>query len=140
MTSQYWLRFVLWMLLWPAALAWARVNIDVSSPAIAALTGSMQQRHGQLAPYYASGAVGLTRDGRIELLDANAVALAQRQAVIGLVAAENGDRAALYREIARANGHPEWENDVRETFARRWVDKAQSGWWVQSAGGAWTKK
>ncbi len=100
----------------------------------------MQQRHGQLAPYYASGAVGLTRDGRIELLDANAVALAQRQAVIGLVAAENGDRAALYREIARANGHPEWENDVRETFARRWVDKAQSGWWVQSAGGAWTKK
>lgn len=135
-----WLKIVLWLLLWPCAPAWAQVNIDISSPAIAALTSSMQQRHGQLAPHYASGAVGLTSDGRVALRDANAVPLAQRQAVNGLVAAENSDRAALYREIARANGHPEWENDVRETFARRWIDKAQPGWWVQSAGGAWARK
>jgi uncharacterized protein YdbL (DUF1318 family) len=55
------------------------------------------------------------------------------------VAAENADRAALYREIARANGHPEWEAEVRKTFAQRWIERAQPGWWVQR-GGAWVQK
>lgn len=123
-----------------AGLALAQGNLEINTPAIAALKGAMQARHAQLAPYYASGAVGVTRDGRIELRDANAVPLAQRQAVSSLVAAENNDRAALYREIARANNHPEWEGDVRNTFAQRWIDKAQQGWWVQSAAGAWVKK
>lgn len=99
----------------------------------------MQARHAQLAPHYASGALGLTADGRIALRDANAVPLAQRQAVQGLVAQENGDRDALYREIARANGHPEWEADIRSTFAQRWIGRAQSGWYVQS-GGQWSRK
>ena len=34
------------------------------------------------------------------------------------MADENADRAKLYSEIARANGHPEWEAEVRGTFAR----------------------
>jgi hypothetical protein len=118
----------------------AQGNLEINTPAVAALKSAMQQRHGQLAPYYGSGAVGLTGDGRIELRDANAVPLAQRQAVSALVSAENGDRAALYREIARANGHPEWEADVRNTFAQRWIEKAQPGWYVQGAGGAWARK
>jgi hypothetical protein len=29
---------------------------------------------------------------------------------------------------------------VRSTFAQRWIDKAASGWWVQTPNGAWTKK
>lgn len=120
--------------------AWAQGNLEINTPAIASLKNAMQARHAQLAPHYASGAVGLTRDGRIELRDANAVPLAQRQAVNGLVGQENSDRAALYREIARANGHPEWEADVRNTFAQRWIDKAQPGWYVQSPGGQWGRK
>lgn len=133
---------------WMAALAAAAAvsvaaaqgNLEIDTPAIAATKQAMQQRHAQLAPLYASGAVGLTRDGRVELRDANAVPLAQRQAASALVAAENADRTALYREIARANGHPEWEADVRSTFAQRWIDKAQSGWYVQGPGGQWTRK
>jgi uncharacterized protein YdbL (DUF1318 family) len=100
----------------------------------------MQARHGQLAPHYGSGAIGVARDGTIQLRDANTVPLAQRQQVSGLVAAENNDRAALYREIARANGHPEWEAEVRNTFAQRWSDKAQPGWYVQNAAGQWARK
>ena len=100
----------------------------------------MQGRHGQLAAYYASGAVGVAHDGSIQLRDANAVPLAQRQQVSNLVAAENSDRAALYREVARANGHPEWEAQVRSTFGQRWIDKAQSGWFVQNAAGQWARK
>jgi uncharacterized protein YdbL (DUF1318 family) len=126
--------------LWLVALAWGQGNLEINTPAIAALKGAMQQRHGQLAPFYGSGAVGVARDGTIQVRDANAIPLAQRQQVAGLVSAENSDRAALYREIARANGHPEWENDVRNTFAQRWTDKAQSGWYVQNASGQWVKK
>ena len=118
----------------------AQGNLAINTPAIAALKAAMQQRHTQLEPHFGSGAVGLTGDGRIELRDANAVPLAQRQAVSALISSENSDRAALYREIARANGHPEWEADVRNTFAQRWVDKAQPGWYVQGAGGAWVRK
>jgi hypothetical protein len=126
--------------LWLAALAWGQGNLEINTPAIAALRGAMQQRHGQLAPFYASGAVGIARDGTIQVRDANAVPLAQRQQVSGLVSAENSDRAALYKEIARANGHPEWEADVRNTFAQRWTERAQSGWYVQNASGQWARK
>src|SRR5688572_23773152 len=96
-----------------AVSALAAADIEINSPAIAALKSSMQARHAQLAPHYASGAVGLTREGTIALRDANAVPLAQRQVVNSLIAAENQDRNALYREIARANQHPEWENEIR---------------------------
>jgi uncharacterized protein YdbL (DUF1318 family) len=123
-----------------AATALAQGNLEINTPAISALKNAMQARHAQLAPYYASGAVGVARDGSVALRDANAVPLAQRQQVTALVAAENNDRAALYREIARANGHPEWEADVRNTFGQRWVDKAQPGWYVQNASGQWVKK
>ena len=123
-----------------AGYAWAQANLEVNTPAIAALRSSMQKRHAELASFYANGAVGLTRDGFVALRDANAVPLARRQQVNGLVAAENQDRSALYREIARANGKPEWENDIRTTFAQRWIDKAQGGWYFQNNAGAWTRK
>lgn len=122
-----------------AATAWAQGNIEINTPAISQIKSSMQARHTQLAPHYASGAVGLGAEGNVVLRDANAVPLAQRQAVQGLVAQENTDRAALYREIARANGHPEWEADIRSTFAQRWIERAQSGWYIQS-GGQWSRK
>ena len=99
----------------------------------------MQARHAQLAPLYANGVVGVTDEALIAVRDAKAVPLASRQKVNRLVADENRDRNALYREIARANGHPEWEAEIRSTFARRWVDRAQAGWWHRS-GGSWRQK
>lgn len=119
--------------------AQAQGNLEIDTPTISALRQSMQQRHVQLAPLYASGAVGLAADGSVALRDAGAVPLAQRAQANSLIAAENADRAALYREIARANGHPEWEADVRRTFAQRWIERAQPGWWVQQ-GGNWARK
>jgi len=127
-------------LAWFAAAALAQGNLDVSSPAISQFKASMGQRHGQLLPYYESGAVGLAKDGSVQLREPGAVPLAQRQAATALVAAENADRAGLYREIARANGNPGWEADIRATFAQRWIDRAPAGWWVQNATGIWQKK
>jgi uncharacterized protein len=120
----------------PSAMA---ADLEINTPAISAIKNSMQARHGQLAAHYASGAVGLTRDGLVAVRDATAVPLAQRQGVNALVAAENKDRNALYKEIAVANQNPQWESDIRNTFAQRWVEKAQAGWWYQSASG-WVQK
>ncbi len=117
----------------------AAADLDVNTPAIAAIKNSMQARHNQLSPHYNSGAVGLTADGLVAVRDATAVPLKDRGGINSLVAAENGDRTALYKEIAVGNGHPEWAGEIRSTFAGRWVDKAQSGWYYQNAGG-WVKK
>jgi len=118
----------------------AQADIDISSPAIRALTSSMKGRAGELEAFFSSGAIGLTSDGLVEIRDANAVALADRNKLRKLVADDNADRNSLYREIASANGHPEWEADIRSTFAERWIANARAGWYYKSKAGAWTRK
>ena len=120
--------------------AQAQADLNIATPAVRQLTQSMETRHGQLKKYYDSGAVGLTRDGLIEIRDQNLVPLPERNAARKLVADENADRASLYREIAAANNHPEWEPDIRATFAERWISNAASGWYHQDASGAWKQK
>ncbi len=115
-------------------------DLNVSTPAIRQLTQSMEARHAQLKKYYDAGAIGLTRDGLVEVRDQNLVPLPERNAVRKLVADENADRANLYREIATANGHPEWETDIRTTFAERWASKALPGWYYQDKSSAWKQK
>ena len=64
----------------------------------------------------------------------------QGRTLVGqLVADENRDRNALYAEIARANGRPEWEKEIRSTFARRWIANAPAGWQYRK-GGTWKTK
>jgi uncharacterized protein len=124
----------------PAAHAQANANLDISTPEIRAVTQSMQARFGQLEKYFASGALGLSSDGLIAERDTSSVPLAERAVVKRLVAEDNRDRATLYAEIAKANGHPEWEADIRQTFARRWIERgAKPGWYYQDSG-AWKQK
>jgi len=118
----------------------ARADINISTPAISALRKSMEARQRQLAPFYRAGAIGFDNRGLVSIRDLNAVALPQRNQLKKLVAEENADRNALYREIARANGHPEWESEVRATFARVWVEEAPRGYWYQDAGGNWRQR
>ncbi|WP_096367504.1 YdbL family protein [Thiohalobacter thiocyanaticus] len=132
----------LWVALLEAAVtpAAAAADINVQSPAINRLRAQMKARHQQLEPFYQQGAVGIAANGELRIRDMNAVALRDRARVQQLVAEENRDRQALYAEIARVNGHPEWQDEIRATFARRWVDNAPSGWWYQDAGGSWKQK
>jgi uncharacterized protein len=120
--------------------AQAQADLNIATPAVRQLTQSMETRHAQLKKYYETGAVGLTRDGLIEVRDQNLVPLPERNSVRKLVADENADRANLYREIAAANGHPEWEADIRSTFAERWITNATAGWYYQDSSGAWKQK
>lgn len=134
-------RIIVFLCAWLLATsALAQSNLDINTPAITQFKTSMSQRHPQLLPWYQAGAIGLAKDGTVLLRDPGAVPLAQRQAVTKLVAVENADRAGLYREIARANGNPGWEPDIRATFAQRWVEHAPAGWWVQNPTGAWQQK
>lgn len=124
---------------WLISPAAAEANLNINSPAIVDLQNKMKVRHESLKPYYDNGAIGLTENGLITVRDAKAVSLKDRNTVNGLVADENKDRTALYAEIARANGHPEWQTDIQATFARRWISNATAGWWYQT-GGNWQQK
>ena len=117
----------------------AGADININTPAISRLRASMQQRQRALAAFYRSGAIGFDERGLVAVRDLKAVALKDRNRVKKLVADENRDRNALYREIARANGHPEWEADIRKTFSRIWVEEAPRGYWYKK-GGSWRKK
>jgi uncharacterized protein len=132
-----WLAVIVTMFSTP--LLYSAPNLEIDTPAIHALKNSMQARHVQLAPHYHSGAIGLTADGMIAVRDARALPLKDRQGINALVASENADRNKLYQEIATANGHPEWGSSVKDAFAGRWIDKAQSGWYYQTSGG-WKQK
>lgn len=126
----------------PAAHAQnAEAALNVSSPAVNQIKSSMKARFGELEKFYASGAVGVTKDGMLEVRDLNAVALPDRATVKRLVAEDNADRAQLYAEIAKASNHPEWEGDIRSAWTRSFVSTvAKPGWYYQDAGGAWKQK
>ena len=123
----------------PSAYA-QQPDINISTPGINKLQSMMKARHTNLSPFYDSGAVGMENNGLISVRDDKAIPLKERNNVKKQVADENRDRNALYAEIAKANGHPEWENEIRNTFARRWVDNAPSGWWYKGGDGAWKQK
>ncbi len=124
----------------PPAEAAGAVKFDADTPAVRKLQAAMKQRHAQLKPFYESGAIGFTQDALVGIRDLNAVSLKQRGQLKNLVSAENKDRNQLYKEIARANGHPEWEKDVRDTFAKTWIGNAGKGWWYQNGKGGWVQK
>lgn len=118
----------------------AEADINIATPAIDALRASMKARNAALAPYYDSGVIGFSANGLVAERDPRATPLKDRNAVKRLVDEENADRTALYREIAGANGHPEWEADIRNTFAKRWVENAAPSWWYQDSSGVWKQK
>ena len=118
----------------------AEANLDISSPAIQAIQDRMTKRHPLLLPHYNSGAIGLTYNGLITLRDLPKVPLKFRNEVKAFVEQENADRLALYQEIANSNRHPEWLEQIQKTFAIRWIERAQSGWWYQDDQNQWQVK
>lgn len=121
------------------ANAQGNVDFDKPSPQKQALENSLAGRFPSLKPYLDSGAIGLTDAGLLDFRDRNLVPLKDRNNVVQLVAAQNNDWNELYAEIARLNGHPEWQDSIRRTFAERWIAKADRGWYYRE-GGTWKQK
>ncbi|MBN8726099.1 MAG: YdbL family protein [Xanthomonadales bacterium] len=118
-----------------------QADITIRTPQIQAIQSRMEQRfQSVLSKYFASGAIGFTRDGLVAVRDAAAIPLPERATANAAVADENRDRAAVYREIAIANGHPEWESQIRTAFARQWISHARAGWYYQDPSGSWQQK
>jgi uncharacterized protein YdbL (DUF1318 family) len=120
--------------------AHAEADININTPAISALRNNLKARAATLKKYYASGAIGLTTNANVQIRDQSLISLKERNQVKKLVADENKERSALYAEIARANDHPEWEAEIRSTFARVWVEEVASGTWYQNADADWVQK
>jgi len=123
-----------------SARAQARPDISIKTPAIQAIQARMEARfNSTLRAQFDSGALGFGADGMIVVRDASVLPIRDRVAVNAAVADDNRDRAAVYREIAVANGHPEWEAQIRDVFARQWIASARAGWWYQQSG-SWKQK
>ncbi len=123
------------------AYAQSTPDITISTPAIQAIQSRMEARFdSDLHAAFDSGALGFTRDGLVVVRDAAKLQLKDRVAVNAAVADDNRDRKAVYREVAVANAHAEWETQIRGVFARQWIDSAHRGWWYQDAGGGWKQK
>jgi len=116
-------------------------DISIRTPAIIAIQERMAERFkSQLEAGFDSGAVGFGGDGLLVLLYAGKVGLRERATFNQAIADDNRDRTAVYREIAVANGQPQWEAQIRETFARQWIASARAGWWYQDAAATWKQK
>ena len=122
------------------AHAQGQPDITIRTPAIQAIQSRMASRFDStLSAHFDSGALGFTSDGLVTVRDAGKLELKDRVKVNQAVADQNRDAKAVYREVAVANGHPEWESRIRAVFAKQWIDRAHKGWWYQSGGG-WKQK
>ena len=140
----------------PSESAWAAINpinwligtaqaqsVDItsSSPAINALTQKINDRYNQsMKAYLNQQVIGFGNDGFVAVINDSALGLKDRQQLKKLVLDENRDRTALYREVAIANAHPEWEDQVRQAFVKKWIEGAKAGWKYQNANGQWVSK
>ncbi|MBN8735212.1 MAG: YdbL family protein [Xanthomonadales bacterium] len=124
-----------------ASAAESQPDLTIHTPQIEAIQARMRTRfQSTLQGLLDSGAIGYTHNGDVAIRDMAKVALPQRAQTQQAVAAENADRAELYKQIAAANGHPEWASRMREAFAKQWIDRAHAGWYYQDASGNWQKK
>jgi len=116
-------------------------DFEINTPQINAIKSRMAQRQRQsLNAWFDAGAIGFTNDGLIAIRDRSAVSLDQRRNLESVVADENRDRSAVYREIAVANGRPEWQEEIQQTWAREWQRNARPGWYYQAPDGSWQQK
>ena len=118
--------------------AHAEANLSVDSADIRRIQASMHNRFPELKVFYDKGVIGIKSDGL--LTTKGNISLKDRNKVNKLIKAENKDRNNLYQAIAKANKHPEWSEQIKSTFAKKWVSNAQSGWWYQTSKGSWKQK
>ena len=124
-----------------SAHAQGQPDISIKTPAIQAIQARMAARFdATLRKGFDAGALGFGKDGMIVLREPGALELKDRAGMQAAVADDNRDRKAVYKEVAVANGHAEWEAQIRDVFSKQWVASARGGWWYQDKSGAWKQK
>jgi uncharacterized protein YdbL (DUF1318 family) len=124
-----------------STVAYAQIDIDISTPAIRALKDSLRQRFPQLRMFYDKGGIGENNIGMLETRDLANLNLKEKADLSRLVEQENKDRKDLYTEIMKANKFDiEVLPRIQKMFANSWREKSQSNWWIQKDSGEWEKK
>lgn len=122
------------------AEAQAAEATTVSNAAIRGLKNQLAQNFQELKPFYEKGNVGIGQDGMLVVRNQDGLALPDVARMRRLVSADNQTRAQLYQEVAKAlNLQSSQVGQVQEIFARKWIEEAPRGYYVQ-AGGAWKRK
>jgi len=101
--------------------AWAEEATAVSNPTIRALKESMRNRYDSMKPYYQKGLLAEGDDGLVSVKGTQGLGLKEQRDLNNLVSAENKDRQALYREVAKAlKIDPSQVGRIAEIFAKEW--------------------
>ena len=118
----------LWDAVAPIRVAHAQ-ELRSSSPVVQELATRMRARHPQIEALKTNGALGENNRGYVHLFEHESLAEAdKRNAAQQLVAAENADRKALYREIAVLNEEARVSvTQVERIYAQRRLERARSG-------------
>ena len=118
-----------------------KVEIDVSTPIIEKIRKSLEVRFIKLAKYYERGYCGPDQNGDLAVRTLVGLDLKERALLGRLVAADNEDRADLYREILAQNDLDKSRISlVRDIFAREWIELAKPGWYYVDKRGRWQRK
>jgi uncharacterized protein YdbL (DUF1318 family) len=117
-----------WDAVAPIRVAHAQ-ELNTTSPAIRDLATRMRDRHPQVEALKNDGALGENNRGYVHLFDHESLSDAEkRNAAQQVVAAENADRKALYREIAVLNEAARVTvTQVERIYAQRRLDRGRTG-------------
>ena len=115
-------------------------EFNVRSASVVILRQNLMERHTQFEPHYWAGAIGYTNNGFVAVRDPGLIPAEARLKIAGLITEENKDRETMYREIARANGRPDWESQLQTIFGSRWIKRAPLGWYIRDSRGQWRIK
>ena len=118
----------------PMQTAYAETNLN--SPRVKQIANKMRERHGEVKSVKATGAVGETNRGLLELVTPGKITdAAKKNEVQRVIADENADRKALYKEVARINSDSNMTvTQVENIYAKEYRDRADKGELIQLPG------
>ncbi len=104
-------------------------EIKDTSPRVKQIAQAMKGRYGDVAAAKQSGAIGENNRGFLELVDAAALPNEEaKNSTQRLIAAENDDRKALYKEVARINSEQNLTvSTVEAVYAQKRLERAKPG-------------
>lgn len=103
------------------ATAWAQEVTEVSNATIRGLKERMKSRYQQMKPYFSKGLLKEGKDGYVSMGDLSGLDLREKRDLKSLVEAENQDRKALYKEVAKAlDIDPSQIDRIAGIFAKEW--------------------
>ncbi len=116
----------------PIQVAYA-AEIKDTSPRVRQIAKKMKQRFPEVAAIKATGAVGETNRGLLQLERAALIPDAEeKNRVQRVIAAENEDRKALYKEVARLNKDQNLDvGKVEKVYAMQRLERAKKGEYYQ---------